>query len=99
MQTEHQTIKALGEELAAKLGFQAEVTVMEDPIEEGALRVSFRVLEDQHFLIGQRGANLSALQHLFRALYRKQGGDASGIAIDINDYVKRERELALAGCR
>ena len=95
MQTEYETIKALGEELAAKLGFQAEVTVMEDPIEEGALRVSFRVLEDQHFLIGQRGANLSALQHLFRALYRKQGGDASGIAIDINDYVKEKEGLLL----
>ena len=95
MQTEYETIKALGEELAAKLGFQAEVTVMEDPIEEGALRVSFRVLEDQHFLIGQRGANLSALQHLFRALYRKQGGDASGIAIDINDYVEEKEGLLL----
>jgi spoIIIJ-associated protein len=95
MQTAQETIKALAETLAEKLGFQAEVTVSQDPLEEGALRVSFHVAEDQHFLIGQRGANLSALQHLFRALYRKQGGDASGIAIDINDYVKGKESLLL----
>lgn len=88
-------IKHLAEELAAKLGFQAEVTVSPDQIEEGALRVSFSVAEDQNLLIGQRGANLAALQHLFRALYRKQGGDASGIAIDINDYVKEKETLLM----
>lgn len=91
----HTDIKRLGEELAEKLGFRAEVMVSPDPFEEGALRVSFIVDQDQHFLIGQRGANLAALQHLFRALYRKQGGDASGIAIDINDYVKEKEALLI----
>ena len=93
MQEVHENIKKLAEELAKKLGFQAEVRVLDDSAEEGAFRVVFRVNSDQHFLIGQRGANLSALQHLFRALYRKQGGDASKIAIDINDYVKEKEEL------
>lgn len=97
METKQEAIKKLAEELAAKLGFQAEVTVTDDPLEAGAVRVSFQVTEDQHFLIGQHGANLSALQHVLRALYRKQGGDAAGIAIDINDYVKEKESLLLQG--
>ena len=87
-------MKKLAESLAEKLGFKATITITNDSIEDGTIRVSFLVDEDQHFLIGQRGANLAALQHLFRALYRKQGGDVSRIAIDINDYV-REKEVLL----
>lgn len=87
-------IRELAVELAQKLGFQAEVTISEDILEEGALRVTFSVKEDQHFLIGQRGANLAALQHLFRALYRKNGSTVSGVTLDINDYMK-EKEVLL----
>ena len=94
MEDSQKPIKDLAESLSKKLGFKAVITVTNDPIEDGTLRVSFSVTEDQHFLIGQRGAGLAALQHLFRALYRKQGGDAFGIVIDINDYVK-EKEVLL----
>jgi len=84
----------LAAELAKKLGFQAEISVSEDTLEEGVLRVAFSVKEDQHFLIGQRGANLAALQHLFRALCRKKGSAVAGVTLDINDYVK-EKEILL----
>ncbi len=91
--TEIPAIRALAETLVAKLGFEAVVSVLEDAREEGAIRVVFEVTTDQHLLIGQRGANLAALQHLFRALYRKQGGDVSGITIDINNYVQEKEGL------
>ncbi len=86
-------IRELAMELAQKLGFQAEISITEDLLEEGVLRVAFTVKEDQHFLIGQRGANLAALQHLFRALYRKKGSSVSGVTLDINDYVKEKESL------
>lgn len=92
-QEEVRDIQELAMELAAKLGFQTEVMVSEDPLGERTLRVAFWVTKDQNVLIGQRGANLVALQHLFRALYRKRGGDVVDIAIDINDYVKEKENL------
>lgn len=86
-------IRDLAKELAQKLGFQAEVTISEDILEEGVLRVALSVKEDQHFLIGQRGANLAALQHVFRALCRKKGSPLFGVTLDINDYVKEKETL------
>lgn len=91
---EIENIRELAIALAHKLGFQAEVTVSEDSLDPGALRVALVVLADQHFLIGQRGANLAALQHIFRALCRKQGNVMRNITLDINDYVK-EKEILL----
>jgi spoIIIJ-associated protein len=91
---EIENIRELAIALAQKLGFQAEVTVSEDSLDPGALRVALVVLADQHFLIGQRGANLAALQHIFRALCRKQGNVMRNITLDINDYVK-EKEILL----
>ncbi len=88
-----QDIRDLAMELAEKLGFEAEVTISDDILEEGALRVAFSVKEDQHFLIGQRGANLAALQHLFRALCRKKGKSLLGVTLDINNYVKEKEAL------
>lgn len=90
---EKEALRELATELAQKLGFQAEVVISDDPLEEGALRVAFSVKEDQHFLIGQRGANLSALQHLFRALCRKKGYTLAGVTLDINGYVKEKETL------
>lgn len=75
------------------LVFRAEVVVSDDPLEEGALRVAFSVKEGQHFLIGQRGANLSALQHLFRALCRKKGYTLTGVTLDINEYMKEKESF------
>jgi spoIIIJ-associated protein len=91
---EREVVRELATELAQKLGFDTEVTISEDPLEEGSLRVAFSVKEGQHFLIGQRGANLSALQHLFRSLYRKRSQAVTGVTLDINDYIK-EKEVLL----
>ncbi len=90
-----ESIRELAKELAQKLGFQAEVTISDDILEEGVLRVALSVKEDQHFLIGQRGANLAALQQIFRALCRKKGNPLLGVTLDINDYVKEKETLLL----
>jgi len=55
-------------------------------------RVSVRVRGDARMLIGERGANLAALEHIARKiLYKKQGTDTR-ITLDINDYRMRRME-------
>lgn len=77
--------------LLRQMGFEAEVF---ERIEEG--RSVFNVkTRDAQLLIGKQGANLHALQHLIRILFRKQTqDDRFPFAIDIDDY-KDQRTLYL----
>ena len=55
-------------------------------------RISVRVRGDARMLIGERGANLAALEHIVRKiLYKKQAEDTR-ITLDINDYRMRRME-------
>lgn len=55
-------------------------------------RVSVRMRGDARLLIGERGANLAALEHLLRKIvHKKQGADAR-VTLDINDYRMRRME-------
>jgi len=49
--------------------------------------------EQAGFLIGQAGANLSALQHLVRLLVGKKNGQPIRFILDVNNYRKRRLEL------
>lgn len=60
---------------------------------EDTLFCSVRVEKDQHFLIGQYGANLAAVQHIVRALFRKRTGISINIIIDVNDYFLEKKTL------
>jgi spoIIIJ-associated protein len=86
-----EVLKKLIEELATKLGFQAEVRVESE--DGSGIRVAIYVREDQHYLIGQKGANLSAFQHLVKVVCRRQGITDEVVSVDVNDYVKEKREL------
>lgn len=55
-------------------------------------RVSVRMRGDARLLIGERGANLAALEHILRKItHKKQGADAR-VTLDINDYRMRRME-------
>lgn len=55
-------------------------------------RVSVRMRGDARMLIGERGANLAALEHVLRKiLHKKQGMDVH-FTLDINDYRMRRLE-------
>lgn len=77
--------------LLARMGF-------DDDIEEIAAhhgvtpRVSVRVRGDARLLIGERGANLAALEHIVRKLVHKKYGAEARISLDINDYRMRRME-------
>lgn len=55
-------------------------------------RVSVRVHGDARLLIGERGANLAALEHILRKLVHKKYGAEARITLDINDYRMRRME-------
>src|SRR6185436_4038947 len=70
-------------ELLRHMSFDAEIFERQ---EEG--RTVFNIkTRDAQLLIGKQGANLEALQHMIRILFRKQTNDESfPFAIDIDDY-------------
>lgn len=55
-------------------------------------RVSVRVRGDARMLIGERGANLAALEHITRKILHKKYGADARITLDINDYRMRRME-------
>ena len=87
MDTAKEEVKILFE----RMGFAGDIEEMS--VHQGVTpRVSVRVAGDARMLIGERGANLAALEHIARKiLHKKQGADAR-ITLDINDYRMRRME-------
>jgi spoIIIJ-associated protein len=87
----NENLKKIVLELLQKMSFDA---VIYERQEEG--RTVFNVkTRDAQLLIGKQGANLEALQHIVRILFRKQTqDDRFPFAIDIDDY-KDKRVLYL----
>lgn len=55
-------------------------------------RISVRVQGDASMLIGERGANLAALEHLLRRIVQKKFGPDQRFSLDLNDYRMRRME-------
>ena len=50
--------------------------------------------QDSALLIGQKGANLSALQYIVQKIAQKAVGDGVFVSLDVNDYkARRQQEL------
>lgn len=74
-----------------RMGFGNEV--FEISAYQGATsRVSVKLRGDASMLIGERGANLAALEHLLRKVIQKKYGQDQRFALDINDYRMRRLE-------
>jgi spoIIIJ-associated protein len=84
-------LKTIITTLLSHMGFEAEVFERQ---EEG--RTVFNIkARDAQLLIGKLGANLDALQHIVRIMYRKQTQeDSFPFALDVDDY-KDQRSLYL----
>jgi spoIIIJ-associated protein len=87
----NETLKNILLQLLKQMGFEAEIYERQ---EEG--RTVFNVkTHDAQLLIGKQGANLEALQHIVRILFRRQTqDDRFPFAVDIDDY-KDKRVLYL----
>ena len=89
----NETLKKIIIDLLQKMGYDAEIYERQ---EEGRTVFNVKTSRDAQLLIGKQGANLEALQHIIRILFRKQSGgdDTLSFAIDIDDY-KDKRVLYL----
>jgi spoIIIJ-associated protein len=87
----NETLKTIVLELLRQMGFVAEVFERQ---EEGRMVLNIKP-ENAQLLIGKQGANLDALQHVIRIMYRKATGEETfPFALDIDDY-KDQRTLYL----
>lgn len=84
--------------LIEKMGFKGSVyTVIdasdsnEDPDSE-AISVEMQVRENSNYLIGKRGINLSALQHMLRILMKKKIDQKISFSVDVNSYRQQQAD-------
>jgi len=87
---EAEVIKETIGQLLKLIDFQGGVDV--DYSDEDNILVNIQT-EQAGFLIGQAGANLSALQHLARILVSKKNGQPIRFILDVNNYRKNRLEL------
>lgn len=86
-------IKKTVEELLKNMGFSANVSVSDSTEDEGAI-CDITTDTDSHFLIGQHGTNLQAIQHLARLMIRKNIPEKIHFILDINSY-KQQRNQSI----
>lgn len=91
--TRQEIIQEILEGLLHKMDFQAEVKVWTEGEENPVFLCSARVEGGQNFLIGQHGANLTAIQHLTRALVYKKIGERLNVLVDVNNYLLDKKAL------
>lgn len=62
--------------------------------EGAARRFGVRIRGEANMLIGERGANLAAIEHILKKILKKKYGLEDKFSLDINDYrVRRLEEL------
>lgn len=94
MDTQHEKLlKGIVDGLVESLGFEATTEVSADPVDGETLCCRIRMSGDQNYLIGQYGTNLAAVQHLVRAMFRRQAGEPANIIVDVNDYFAGKKAL------
>ncbi len=89
-----ETARLLAIELLERMGFAASVSVEPagTPV-QGSFVVTVSVENDSNLLIGQRGVNLLAFQHLLRLLARHKGIEDTSFTVDINAYWAGKQEV------
>ncbi|MEK7541401.1 MAG: R3H domain-containing nucleic acid-binding protein [Patescibacteria group bacterium] len=84
-------IKTHVKEVFDRMGFGdavMEITAYQGPTN----RVAVRMRGDASMLIGERGANLAALEHVLRKTIQKKFGAEQRFSLDLNDYRMRRME-------
>ena len=88
-----ETIKKTVEQLLEKMGFSAQVAISDSPEDDGIV-CDIATDTDSHFLIGQHGTNLQAVQHLARLMVRKSIPEKIRFILDVNSY-KQQRNQSI----
>lgn len=80
-------------ELLDKMGFSGKLTLEES--DDESIVCNITTDNDSHFLIGQHGVNLQALQHLTRLIVRKSISEKIRFVLDVNDYRKQKNQTLI----
>lgn len=85
------TIEKITQEFFEKMSFQPEITV-KSLSDDKTVSIELKIEEPQ-VLIGERGQTLSEIQHLLKAILRRNITDEFFyINLDVNDYKKKKTE-------
>jgi len=89
MDEKYEVIKQVIVEILQRMGIEAEI---ENRFLEETVIFNLRT-SDSGMLIGQYGANLSALQYLARLLAFRRLGESVRFVVDVEDYKKNREEF------
>ncbi|HOW60512.1 MAG TPA: R3H domain-containing nucleic acid-binding protein [Candidatus Moranbacteria bacterium] len=87
-------LKKIITDLIQKMGFSAQVSVSNSK-ENDSIICNLSTDTDSHFLIGQHGTNLQAIQHIVRLVVRKKISEKINFILDVNSY-KQQRNESIA---
>jgi len=97
-QTKNIIKKTIGE-LLEKMGFSANVSLSETE-EDSSVMCNITTGEDSHFLIGQYGMNLQAIQHLARLMVRRNVPEEKiRFILDVNSYRQQKNQSVIEQAR
>lgn len=83
-------------EIIQKMDVEGEIeikTVSQDDQEHIICNIK---TQDSHYLIGQYGVNLQALQHIARVMVRKKTEDRTNFILDVNSYRQEKNDSVMA---
>lgn len=90
-------IKGTVEEFFKKMTFEVEIKIL--PQKDQTIPINIKTSEPQ-ILIGERGQTLTEIQHLLKAILKRQIEEPFFIDLDISDYKKKKidylKEMARA---
>ncbi len=87
-----EVLKSMVDDLVLKMGVSAKTVVKIDK-KEGEDIVCLNIEADEaNHLIGQRGNNLCALQHLIKVFLKRKGEAEIPFYIDVNNYRQEKEE-------
>lgn len=85
-------IKEVAEEVLAKMGFEATLTITTLVTEENDKKNTILEIEspDSKFIIGKQGATLRSLQHILKMLVQSKSDDYINFSVDVNGYRQQQ---------
>lgn len=86
-----EAIKTQVKDVFDRMGFGDAVLEIE-AFQGATSRVAVKMRGDARMLIGERGANLAALEHILRKIIQKKFGADQRFSLDLNDYRMRRME-------
>lgn len=85
-------LEETAKEILEKMGFKATVFIATDAMGEDDLFSVEIQTDESGYLIGKRGLNLAAFQHIFRIIIRKKTKEKIHFTVDINNYRQDKKQ-------